>query len=94
MKPEWSKARNKFLETRNIIWAHKIREAELKASVFYGIGVACGFFLLTNFLTPLPDVLNGWLSLIGAGVIFTGATIVVNAKEVPPRIRSGVEYRR
>lgn len=92
MKPEWTKARSRYLQTRNIIWAHKIREAELKASVFYGIVIACGFGLLLNFLNPLPDAVNGWLSLIGAGCAFAGGSIVIVAKDTPPTIRKGVEY--
>lgn len=88
MKPEWIEVRSRYLQTRNIIWAHQIRKAELKAGVLYGVAVGCGFFLLTNFLTPLPDVLNGWLSLVGFLTALAGAIIVIEAREVPPRIRS------
>ena len=87
MKPEWTEARSRYLQTRNIIWAHYIRAAEIKASVFYGVSGFCLFFVLTNFLTRLPDVLNGWLMLVGCVSFIVGRYIILTARETPPRIR-------
>ena len=87
MKPEWIEARSRYETTLNIVWAHQIRGAEVKASVLYGVTVFCVFFLLTNFLNPLPDVVNGWLSLVGCISFTVGRYWVIKAETTRPLIR-------
>lgn len=87
MKPEWIEARSRYEHTLNIVWAHRIRGAEVKASFMYGITGFCIFILLTNFLMPLPTAVNGWVSLVGAITFVVGRYWVITARETRPLIR-------
>lgn len=94
MKPEWIEARSRYETTLNIVWAHQIREAQLKATMMYGITGFCIFMLLTNFLMPLPTAVNGWVSLIGCVTFIVGRYWVITAEQTRPLIRSFYGSRR